>query len=92
MIISAEVDCIIYDAQSLKNKRAVLKRIKTRLHNEFNIAVSELEFQNLWQRTRLGLVTIASDKTIAEQTMQQALTFIDSFPEIERTETQVEWL
>ncbi|MBN8234491.1 DUF503 family protein [Halobacillus kuroshimensis] len=92
MIISAEVDCIIYDAQSLKNKRAVLKRIKTRLHNEFNIAVSELEFQNLWQRTRLGLVTIASDKTIAEQTMQQALTFIDSFPEIERTETQIEWL
>ncbi|MCA1023105.1 DUF503 family protein [Halobacillus litoralis] len=92
MIISAEVDCLIYDAQSLKNKRAVLKRIKTRLHNEFNIAVSELEFQNLWQRTRLGLVTIASDKTIAEQTMQQALTFIDSFPEIERTETQIEWL
>lgn len=92
MIVSAEVDCIIYDAQSLKDKRAVLKRIKTRLQNEFNIAVSELDFQNLWQRTRLGLVTIASDKVIAEQTMQQALAFIDSFPEIERTETHLEWL
>ncbi|WP_226578867.1 DUF503 domain-containing protein [Halobacillus litoralis] len=92
MIISAEVDCIIYDAQSLKNKRAVLKRIKTRLQNEFNIAVGELEFQNLWQRTRLGLVTISSDKQIAEKTMQQALAFIDSFPEIERTETHLEWL
>ncbi|MGP4059870.1 DUF503 domain-containing protein [Halobacillus litoralis] len=92
MIVSAEVDCIIYEAQSLKEKRAVLKRIKTRLQNEFNIAVSELDFQNLWQRTRLGLVTIASDKVIAEQTMQQALAFIDSFPEIERTETNQEWL
>lgn len=92
MIISAEVDCIIYDAQSLKNKRAVLKRILKRLQNEFNIAVSELEYQDLWQRTRIGLVTIASDKVIAEQTMQQALDFIDSFPEIERTETHLEWL
>ncbi|CDQ19702.1 hypothetical protein SAMN05192559_103359 [Halobacillus karajensis] len=92
MIVSAEVDCIIYDAQSLKNKRAVLKRVMTRLQNEFNIAVSELEFQDLWQRTRMGLVTIASNKVIAEQTMQQALTFIDSFPEIERTETHLEWL
>lgn len=92
MIISAEVDCIIYDAQSLKGKRAVLKRITKRLQNEFNISVSELDFQDLWQRTRIGLVTIASDKVIAEQTMQQALTFIDSFPEIERTETHLEWL
>lgn len=92
MIISAEVDCIIYDAQSLKGKRAVLKRITKRLQNEFNIAVSELDFQDLWQRTRIGLVTIASDKVIAEQTIQQALTFIDSFPEIERTETHLEWL
>jgi uncharacterized protein len=92
MIISAEVDCIIYDAQSLKGKRAVLKRITKRLQNEFNIAVSELDFQDLWQRTRIGLVTIASDKVIAEQTMQQALTFIDSFPEIERAETHLEWL
>ncbi|SFK27798.1 hypothetical protein SAMN04487936_11082 [Halobacillus dabanensis] len=92
MIISAEVDCIIYDAQSLKGKRAVLKRITKRLQNEFNIAVSELDFQDLWQRTRIGIVTIASDKVIAEQTMQQALTFIDSFPEIERTETHLEWL
>ncbi|ELK44786.1 DUF503 family protein [Halobacillus sp. ACCC02827] len=92
MIISAEVDAFIYDAQSLKEKRAVLKRIQTRLHNEFNIAVSELEFQDLWQRTRLGLVTIASSKKVAEQTMQQALSFIDSFPEIERTETNLEWL
>lgn len=92
MIVSAEVDGIIYDAQSLKNKRAVLKRIMTRLQNEFNIAVSELEYQDLWQRTRIGLVTIASDKVIAEQTMQQALAFIDSFPEFERTETHQEWL
>ncbi|WP_431799339.1 DUF503 domain-containing protein [Halobacillus andaensis] len=92
MILSAEVECILYDAQSLKQKRSVLKRIQTRLTNEYNVAVSELEFQDLWQRTCIGIVTIASSKVIAEQTMQQALALIDSFPEIERTNTLTEWL
>ncbi|MGP4075642.1 DUF503 domain-containing protein [Halobacillus sp. K22] len=92
MILSAEVECIIYDAQSLKEKRSVLKRVKTRIQNEFNVAVSELDYQDLWQRTCIGLVTIASDKVIAEQTIQRTLSFIDSFPELERTETVLEWL
>ncbi|MFC7320487.1 DUF503 domain-containing protein [Halobacillus campisalis] len=92
MILSAEVECILYDAQSLKEKRSVIKRIQKRLANEYNVAVSELDFQNLWQRTCIGIVTIASSKVIAEQTIQQALSFIDSFPEIERTNTVTEWL
>ncbi|TGB04762.1 DUF503 domain-containing protein [Halobacillus salinus] len=92
MILSAEVECLIYDAQSLKQKRSVVKRIITRIQNDFNVAVSELDHQNLWQRTTIGLVTINSDKVIAEKTIQQTLAFIDSFPEIERTDTFLEWL
>lgn len=92
MILSAEVECIIYDAQSLKEKRSVLKRVITRIQNDFNVSVSELDYQNLWQRTCFGLVVVASDKVIAEQTIQRTLAFIDSFPELERTETVLEWL
>lgn len=92
MILSAEVECLIYDAQSLKEKRSVLKRVITRIQNEFNVSVSELDHQNLWQRTTIGLVTINSDKLIAEKTIQQTLAFIDSFPEMERADTLLEWL
>ncbi|MFC7061167.1 DUF503 domain-containing protein [Halobacillus seohaensis] len=92
MILSAEVECMIYDAQSLKEKRSVIKRIQTRLSNQYNVAVSELDFQDLWQRTCIGIVTVASSKVICEQTIQQALALIDSFPEIERTNTVIEWL
>ncbi|WP_079529886.1 DUF503 domain-containing protein [Halobacillus hunanensis] len=92
MILSAELQAIVYDAQSLKEKRSVIKRVQTRLKNEFNVAVSELDHQNLWQRTCIGIVTVSSNKVIAEQTIQQALAFVDSFPELERTETVQEWL
>lgn len=92
MIAYAEVECRIYDAQSLKQKRSVLKRILTRIRNEHNVSVSEMEHQDLWQRSLIGFVTVANDKKQAERTVQQVLNLIDSFPEIERAETMIEWL
>lgn len=92
MILYAEVECYIYHAHSLKEKRSVIKKITKRIDNEFNIAISEMDFQDLWQRTMFGLVTISNNKVQAERVIDQAFKLIDSFPEIERTKTQKEWL
>lgn len=92
MIGFAECECIIYDAHSLKDKRAVLQRILTRLKQKFNVSVSEIDYQDVWQRTKIAIVTVASAKVSAEVELQNALKFIDSIPEIERTITALEWL
>jgi uncharacterized protein len=92
MVGLAECECIIYDAHSLKEKRAVLQRILTRLKQKFNVSVSEIEYQDVWQRTKIAIVTVASVKVSAEIELQNALKLIDSFPEIERTITALEWL
>lgn len=92
MIYYAEVECMIYEAQSLKQKRSVIQKIIMRIRNEDNLAISELDFQDLWQRTRFGIVTVSSDKVNAERVINRALKLIDSFPEIERTKTNFEWL
>lgn len=92
MIGLAECECIIYDAHSLKDKRAVLQRILTRLKQKFNVSVSEVDYQDVWQRTKIAIVTVASAKVSAEVELQNALKLIDSFPEIERTITALEWL
>ncbi|WP_347860588.1 DUF503 family protein [Salimicrobium sp. PL1-032A] len=92
MIVSAEVEGMVTGAQSLKEKRAVLRRIQSRVQNEFNVSISEIGYQNVWQRTRLGIVNVSHDYKKAEQTIQKVLHFIDSFPEFERTDTVVERL
>ncbi|WP_223700194.1 DUF503 domain-containing protein [Sutcliffiella deserti] len=92
MIGYIECDCIIYDAQSLKEKRAVLQRIISRLKQRFNISVSEIDHQDVWQRTKLGIVSVSSSKAITEKELQKVLEFLDSFPEIERAETSLDWL
>jgi uncharacterized protein YlxP (DUF503 family) len=51
----------IADAQSLKDKRQVLRSLKDRLRSHFNVAVAELDHQDLWQRSRVGVVSISND-------------------------------
>ncbi|GGP12446.1 DUF503 domain-containing protein [Oceanobacillus neutriphilus] len=92
MILYAEVECMLYEGNSLKEKRSVLKRIINKLRQSFNVSVTELGFHDMWQRTKLGIVTISTDYVHAEKVIQQALNTIDSFSELERTITNIERL
>ncbi|MGD6816126.1 DUF503 domain-containing protein [Metabacillus sp. 84] len=92
MIGRVHCEWMIYDSFSLKDKRSVMKRIITRVKQQYNVAVSELDYQDSWQRAGIGIVTISSDKSQAEKELNRVLAFIDSFPEIERTLTEFEWL
>jgi hypothetical protein len=60
----------ISEAQSLKDKRHVLRSLKDRLRAHFNVAVSELDHQEVWQRSRVGVVTISGDAKHLEESVQ----------------------
>jgi uncharacterized protein YlxP (DUF503 family) len=91
LIGAVTVECLIYDTQSLKEKRSVLKSIITKLKQRLNVSVSETGFQDLWQRTEITIVTVASNRVVSEKELNKALAMIDSIPEIERTITNFEW-
>ncbi|WP_246806738.1 DUF503 domain-containing protein [Halolactibacillus miurensis] len=84
------MDCKIYDAHSLKEKRHVLKRILHQLRG-LNISVSELDHQYLWQRTMLGLVTVANARVPCERVIDQAIQLLDQNLRIECLNIDREW-
>jgi len=92
MIIYLEVECMMYEGHSLKDKRSIIKRALANIQKKLNVAVTELDFHDLWQRTKIGIVTISTDKVHAEKIIQQAIAMLDSIPELERTITNVERL
>src|SRR5699024_8529547 len=53
IIVCLEVECIIYEAQSLKQKRPTVKSIIDRIKNSFNVSIAETDFKNVCQRTKL---------------------------------------
>lgn len=55
---------------SLKGKRQILRSLKDRLREHHNVAVAEVEHQDLWQRATIGIVGIASAHVRLEQTFE----------------------
>ena len=66
------LDIHIPHAQSLKDKRMVVRRVKDRLRTKFNVSVSEVDHQDLWQRAQVSVVTVGSDEAYVQQTLKLA--------------------
>ena len=56
-------------AQSLKDKRMILRGVKDRA-KKFNVSVAEIDHHDLWQRATLAVVTVATDGAHAERELQ----------------------
>ncbi|MDP8982216.1 MAG: DUF503 domain-containing protein [Acidobacteriota bacterium] len=56
-------------AHSLKDKRHTVKSLKDRLRGKFNVAVAEIDYQDLWQRSLISAVTVSGDHGHAEQVL-----------------------
>jgi uncharacterized protein len=59
-------------AHSLKEKRHVLESLKARLRQKFNVAVAEIDYQDLWQRSVVAAVTVSHDRGFAEKVLRAA--------------------
>jgi uncharacterized protein YlxP (DUF503 family) len=58
------------NSHSLKEKRHVVQSLKERLRNRFNVAVAEIDYQDLWQRAAVAAVTVSSDQVHAEKVLR----------------------
>jgi uncharacterized protein len=64
------LEIYIPDAHSLKDKRQVIRSLKDRLRSRFNVAVAELDYQDTWQRSQIGVVSLSNNTAHLEQSLQ----------------------
>src|SRR5512140_3615995 len=62
---------------SLKGKRAALKPLLARLHKEFNVSAAEVERQDSWEESVIGLACVANEPAHAEQVLDSAVKWIE---------------
>ena len=58
---------------SLKSKRNILESIKIRIRNKFNVSISELDDNDLWQRSVLGVAIVANESRYANQVLSKVV-------------------
>ena len=80
------------NSHSLKDKRHVIESLKNRLRNKFNVAVAEIDHQDLWQRAAVAAVTVSSDHTHAQKVLQSVEDEAAGLLGPELAGVTVEWL
>jgi uncharacterized protein YlxP (DUF503 family) len=66
--------------QSLKDKRRIMKSLKDRLHNRFNVSVAETSHQDRWQRAELSCCVVTTDRHHAESVLGAADNLVEQEP------------
>lgn len=82
----------IPSAQSLKDKRMVLRSIKDRVRNRFNVSAAELDGQDKWQVATLGFSIVSADSKFIDSSFQKLLALIESYPDLYVCEHAIEML
>ena len=84
------LELFLPDNGSLKEKRRVLKSIKDRLRRKFNISISELGGQDLWQKSILGMACVGNEKRHVNQVLDSAVGLVRSTPMVEIIQSRLE--
>jgi uncharacterized protein YlxP (DUF503 family) len=63
------LDLFLSQAQSLKDKRRVLRRVKDRAQQKFRVAVAEVDGLDLWQKAGLVFVAVANERQQVDRTL-----------------------
>jgi len=86
------VELHLPDAASLKDKRHVLKGLKEKLRAKFEVAVAEVDHQDVWQRATLAVAYVSADARHANTVVSKALDYIEDTVEGQVLDTSVEIL
>lgn len=79
--------------QSLKDKRRIVKSIITRLRNQYNISVAEVDDQDLWQMTTLGIAFVSNHHQHVNEVLSKAVNFITyNYPNLQLVDCETEIL
>lgn len=85
-----EIRLAIREALDLKGKRRILKSLKDRIRQEFNVSVAEVGRQDAHQHSVLGVAVVATDGRFADQVLSQVVNLIRSVHWVQLVDYTVE--
>jgi uncharacterized protein YlxP (DUF503 family) len=77
----AAFDLLLHDAQSLKQKRSVVRPMVAELQRRFGVAVSETAHHDLYRRTQIGVAVVSGAAGHCTEVLDSVQRWLDNRPE-----------
>lgn len=86
------LEIYVEHSHSLKDKRHVVKSLKDRLRERFNVSVAEIDHLDSWQASVVAVVAVANDKVHVEKVLAAVETHAEGLLGGALVGTGLEWL
>ena len=86
----AFIDLMVHNSSSLKSKRKVVKSILGRVRSKFDLSIAEVDYQDKWQRCRIGFAVVTNDGGHAHRMVETVIGFIEGLHLAEIVDTSIE--
>jgi len=87
---TCRITLLLHGVSSLKEKRGIVKRIVEKTKNRFNLSVSETDFNDMWQKSEVGMAVIGNDSAHVNSQLDKALDFVEAMNLAEIIDSRIE--
>ena len=84
------LDLVLAENQSLKGKRQVIRKVKDRVRNRFNVSIAEIGSLEQWQRATIAIACVSGDRRHLQSQLSHAVDFIDGLNAAEPENIEME--
>lgn len=83
-IVYFELKIALPTVHSLKEKRGIISSLITRISKKFNVSIAELDYQDVWQSSKIGIAIVSNHPSSLDPTIQNIVNFISfNYPDID---------
>jgi len=86
------IELHIPDSGSLKGKRQVIKSIKDRIRQNYNVSVAEIDGHDLWQRITLGIACVGKEKGYINGTLDKIIDSLERNHSVQLLKYKIEFM
>ncbi len=83
---------MIREAQSLKDKRRIVRSLRDRIRSRLNVSVAEVDSLDSRQQAVLGIALATNDRIFADQVLAKVVTLVRTTPGAELVDYEIEIL
>jgi hypothetical protein len=84
------IDVRLGSSNSLKDKRRIIKSLTSRIISNFNVSVSEVNCQDLWQRSQLGVAFLTTKVRFAQGVLAKIMDLVEREKDITLIDSKIE--
>lgn len=88
IVIGLRLELYLPGVNSLKEKRRLIKSLIDKIKNKFNVSISEIDDQDIWQRSVIGIVSVSNTRKPIERTFTSIIELVDQKSGIELMKTE----